>query len=158
MTSPVRTCSVPDCDRTYWARGWCQKHYSSWYEKAHPRSRASYSREYKVRNREKVLAWKRKSSQTYRERNPDAWRHSAYLRKFGITVAQYDEMLLAQKGVCAICAGSPVAPGNRLHVDHDHKTDAVRGLLCGRCNRAIGLLNDDADLLASAVRYLRGAR
>lgn len=65
--------------------------------------------------------------------------------------------LAHQNGGCAICvakqAGRPGA--RRLIVDHDHVTGEIRGLLCHRCNAAIGLLNDDADLVAKAVTYLR---
>lgn len=76
-----------------------------------------------------------------------------YLRRtYGITEAQYDEMLEAQHGVCALCFRPPKS--RRLHVDHDHKPPyRVRGLLCFRCNRA---LPDylDAEWLRRAADYL----
>ena len=155
-TSPRgdRFCSITGCGRKFLARGWCKTHYYKWYEAEHPRDRTEWRKDYAVRNREKVLAWKRKSSRIYRERNPGYWRENAYQRKFGITVAEYEEMLAAQEGVCAIFGGLPNAPGNRLHVDHCHDSQRVRGLLCGRCNRAIGLLGDDHQLLAKAAAYL----
>jgi hypothetical protein len=53
----------------------------------------------------------------------------------GVTVEQYDAMLAAQGGGCAICGTKPKT--RRLDVDHDHKTGRVRGLLCHRCNRAL---------------------
>jgi recombination endonuclease VII len=52
-----------------------------------------------------------------------------------MTDDEYDAMLAAQGGVCAICGNAPKT--RRLHVDHDHRTGAVRGLLCYRCNRAL---------------------
>lgn len=58
------------------------------------------------------------------------------MRKFGITIEQYEEMLVRQDGGCAIC-GRP--PGRiSLHVDHDHETNRVGGLLCFRCNNSLG--------------------
>jgi hypothetical protein len=54
-------------------------------------------------------------------------------RKYGISIRQYDEMLALQLGVCAICHFPPKS--RRLHVDHDHATKRVRGLLCFTCNR-----------------------
>lgn len=91
-----------------------------------------------------------------------ATRHARELREtYGITVEDYDRMLAEQNGVCAICRqDEPTAHGRtgtrfRLSVDHDHETGRVRGLLCQKCNRAIGLLNDDPDRLAAAIAYLR---
>ncbi|HEX2193006.1 MAG TPA: endonuclease VII domain-containing protein [Acidimicrobiales bacterium] len=74
-------------------------------------------------------------------------------RKFGITIAEYDAMLAAQGGVCAVCKRPPT-PGISLHVDHDHETGRIRGLLCFRCNNALGDLEDDPALLRAAARYL----
>jgi hypothetical protein len=74
-------------------------------------------------------------------------------KKFGITPEQYDEMLEAQGGGCAICRRPP-RDDISLHVDHDHETGAVRGLLCFRCNNSLGDLNDDAGLLQAAANYL----
>lgn len=83
------------------------------------------------------------------------------LQKFyGLTVVEYDELLRKQSGVCGICGkGEPAAHGRtgkqfRLSVDHDHETGAVRGLLCQKCNRAIGLLCEDPALLRKAITYL----
>ena len=47
----------------------------------------------------------------------------------------YDRLIAAQRGVCAICGAPPKT--RRLHIDHDHRTGKVRGLLCQRCNRAL---------------------
>jgi hypothetical protein len=55
--------------------------------------------------------------------------------QLGVTDAEYDRLLAAQGGGCAICGNPPKT--RRLHVDHDHKTGRVRGLLCHRCNRAL---------------------
>jgi hypothetical protein len=66
----------------------------------------------------------------------------------------FEALVLAQLGMCRICGTSE---GVELHVDHDHRTKKVRGLLCGKCNKAIGLLNDDPDLLMAAKLYLEQA-
>jgi hypothetical protein len=75
--------------------------------------------------------------------------------KYGITLADYDEMFEAQGGVCAIC-GKPQQShnGRRLDVDHDHKTGKVRGLLCNKCNTVIGLIYEDHDILLKAATYI----
>ena len=72
-------------------------------------------------------------------------------REYGVTRQGFQAMFLAQRGCCKICGEPSTAT---LHVDHDHKTKKVRALLCGNCNRAIGLLNDSADKAYAAARYL----
>lgn len=85
-------------------------------------------------------------------------RKDYYLRRtYGLTLVQYNEMLDAQGGVCAICGTDDPKgkSGTYFVVDHDHETGDNRGLLCNRCNRAIGLLGEDPGVLKSAVDYLK---
>lgn len=73
-------------------------------------------------------------------------------RAYGITIEQYDAMLEAQGGVCAICGADP---GERtLAVDHNHADGRVRGLLCDNCNNGLGRFQDDPELLLAAAQYL----
>lgn len=76
-------------------------------------------------------------------------------RAYGIEPEEFAALLDAQGGVCAICRGPRNGPGDRLHVDHCHDTKKVRGLLCAKCNTAVGLLNDDPDRAAALAAYLR---
>lgn len=84
-------------------------------------------------------------------------------RRYGIEPEEYDQILQWQSGVCKICkkpprakrAGGPVTP---LQVDHDHRTGAVRGLLCFKCNAGIGQFNDDPELMRAAVAYVEASR
>ena len=73
---------------------------------------------------------------------------------YGLLSGDYDEMLVAQGGVCAICRRPP--SDNPLDVDHDHTTGEVRGLLCHRCNVGLGYFGDGLLGLESALRYLGG--
>lgn len=80
-------------------------------------------------------------------------------RNYGITRDEYTALLAAQKGVCAICGGDPgTSRGGRFHVDHDHETGEVRGLLCASCNQGLGSFRDNPDYLAAAIRYLDTTR
>jgi hypothetical protein len=82
------------------------------------------------------------------------------LAKYGLTLDQYNALLSAQSGVCAICANPETARDHRhsrvrsLVVDHCHKSGRVRGLLCGACNVGLGKLRDSADVLRAAIAYL----
>ncbi len=93
-----------------------------------------------------------------RKRRNEAY-HNGELRDkklkyhFGFSLEDYNAMFVSQGGVCAICSETS-KDGRRLSVDHDHATDKVRGLLCGSCNRAIGLLKDKPSVAMSAASYL----
>jgi hypothetical protein len=84
------------------------------------------------------------------------------IRRYGITLEQYQEMLARQAGLCTLCGEPPDPDGikasSRLHVDHDHVTGAVRELLCNRCNMGVGYFRDDPDLLHAAAEYIERHR
>lgn len=86
-------------------------------------------------------------------RNPRKHKNNQLLIKFGITIEDYEAMLKAQNGLCAICK-TPNKDGRALAVDHCHKTLKKRGLLCGNCNRGIGNLQECPAILFAAIQYL----
>jgi len=73
---------------------------------------------------------------------------------YGLSVERYNEILENQDGRCAICKKLPGPRLKRLAVDHDHKTGAVRGLLCFRCNYGIGWFSDNRELFETVAGYL----
>ncbi len=110
---------------------------------------------------ERVQRWQRENAErlnaTRRRRRelPEVKRRERaghLMRKFGITLEQYEEMLAEQDGGCAICGRKPGKIS--LHIDHDHETDRIRGLLCFRCNNALGDFGDNGDWLVAAANYL----
>tara|TARA_Y100000588_G_scaffold244854_1_gene259143 strand:- start:77252 stop:77857 length:606 start_codon:yes stop_codon:yes gene_type:complete len=84
------------------------------------------------------------------------------IKTFGICDVKYQEMLESQDNLCKICKihiddyTSTSNRNKRFAVDHCHSTGAIRGLLCSKCNQAIGLLNDDITILQNAILYLKG--
>ncbi len=89
----------------------------------------------------------------YTTRNRERVNLNRRLGVRGITKADYLALMERQSGACAICKR-----GDRpLDIDHAHDSGAVRGLLCGPCNRGIGFLDDDVELMRSAIVYLLGA-
>jgi hypothetical protein len=88
--------------------------------------------------------------------NEDKVRAANLWHFYRLRPERYNAILKAQGGVCAICQKPPKGKGKEkyLHVDHDHLTSAVRGLLCGECNTGLGKFRDDPDLLIAAAEYL----
>lgn len=76
--------------------------------------------------------------------------------RYGLTEERYAEILASQNGVCALCWKPPSGTlrQTRLHVDHDHETGQIRGLLCNACNRALGQLGDNAEGIMNTLNYL----
>lgn len=84
--------------------------------------------------------------------SPPGYARRRYLKNtHGITEEQYDQLLEGQAGLCAGCGCSSI---RRLHVDHNHRTGQIRGLLCFRCNAALGLVDDDPSRLRALAEYL----
>lgn len=79
------------------------------------------------------------------------------LKKYGLTVEDYDNLFEEQEGKCLICGSKEAGRANvayRLFVDHCHSTGKVRGLLCHNCNAGLGHFKDSEELLNKAIRYL----
>ena len=119
------------------------------------RAARSKSRMYKdperhQRNLDTQRAWRARSNNR---------RNAVLKHKYGITLEDYERMLEEQGGVCDICGtdkpGQNQESSYSFHVDHDHETGAVRGLLCDRCNRGMGYFNDSSSILEKAVLYLK---
>lgn len=91
-----------------------------------------YRKEYWTKDREKKLARRRDSN-------------------YGLASGEFERLLAAQGGRCAICKQTP----KKLCVDHCHGSGKVRGLLCGKCNFAIGHLDDSSEKARAAARYLK---
>ena len=104
---------------------------------------------------EKVAAYLKE----WRAKNPDKkaqYNRVHLLRKYGLTLEEYEALLTTQGGGCAICGSTDPGTKNAgcFPVDHDHATGAVRGLLCRACNIGLGLFKDDASLLTKALNYI----
>jgi endogenous inhibitor of DNA gyrase (YacG/DUF329 family) len=91
-----------------------------------------------------------------------AWnkRSPSYMRQYlyGMQEGEFEALLERQDGKCAICSSSEwIGKHNKPHVDHDHVTGKIRGLLCGRCNAGIGQFQDDPARLRAAAAYLEAS-
>ena len=80
------------------------------------------------------------------------------MRKYGITEQDFQVLLAAQGGLCAICGvNEPGGQYNTWHVDHCHESGNVRGLLCNNCNLGLGYFKDNLEALQRALKYLEEA-
>ena len=140
------------------------------WRKKNPEKAKSYRIAYVRANKLKVSrskkVWADKNRETLREK-ARIYYHASYkrrareaqlMREFGITMEEYEHILDAQGGVCAICEGESDARGRDFAVDHDHFTGKIRGILCRGCNVGIGNLKEDVETLKRAIKYLESPR
>lgn len=105
------------------------------------------------------------AARDWRTANPEKVQN-ARIRRHGITPDEYEQMLSAQGNCCAICRTEAPTDRRKWNIDHDHSCcpgpygcrKCIRGVLCGNCNRAIGLLGDNSLLIRRAARYLEAGR
>lgn len=117
--------------------------------------------EYKEYKRKWEKEWRKKNIVKSRERirkwykdNPEKARSAKLKSGYGINLDDYNQIFDSQNGLCAICKEKEIR-GTYLCVDHNHITGKVRGLLCSKCNSAIGYLNEDIDIFLEAIKYLK---
>jgi hypothetical protein len=136
----------------------------------------AYSREWRLKNPDRTAEFTRRKNDRpgfkeqkaaymrarYQRMGPVENRDRQLRRSYGISLAEYEELLRQQGGVCAICGIEPMLADrvdarwkdSLLVVDHCHTTGAVRGLLCSTCNLAIGYLKDDPNRMMAAAAYV----
>jgi copper chaperone CopZ len=101
-------------------------------------------------NKDKIQTIEKK----WQKANPEKLRAKSMRKKYGISIAEYDFLLLKQEDQCGICKRHKSSFTIRLCIDHNHSTGKIRGLLCSNCNRGLGLFQDRADWLRNAANYL----
>lgn len=92
-------------------------------------------------------------SREWQNKNPEKVKNAKWLRQFGVSFDFVEGLKKQQNYKCAICF-SVLGSETKAHIDHCHTTGKVRGILCQKCNQAIGLLMDSVDNLKSAQAYL----
>ncbi len=115
----------------------------------------------KIKNTPRYIckACDRKAKRARDKRTPNERANKHLLDKYGITLEEKREMIKNQNCKCDICPQSlSVDDLSKSHVDHCHETGIVRGILCSNCNRGIGHLQHDTQILRSAIRYLERLR
>ena len=121
-------------------------------------------RRWSLANPKRALELANKRARAYQQRHPEKLptksekkaydREWTLRRQYGIGVADYNALLVAQEGCCAICRTDKMGGKGVFHVDHEHTTLTVRGLLCTSCNTGIGSLKESVAILQRAIDYL----
>jgi len=119
---------------------WKDKNYDVAYK-------ANYYKENKETIREKSKAYRQSVAGRKAKKR-------SIVRTYGLTLEDYEKMLEEQNNLCKIC-NEPETEKKSLAIDHDHNTGKGRGLLCSKCNKGIGLLRDNPELLRIAANYLQ---
>ena len=120
---------------------------------------AKYRSSPEIRARESARQKERRKDPVYIARVNAKYRLYMHRTKYGLAPGDYEIMLAAQDGHCALCpATASDASGRSLHIDHDHATGRVRGLLCAHCNLALGIVETGRPAFATVavLRYLGG--
>jgi hypothetical protein len=155
-------------------RDWGKKHprklakaKARWVHNNRERWRA-YRHQYYLENKErqkKLREWRhsknpairKRGAALYRKKHPHRIAEMGRIARYGITNGQVAILMKKQRGRCAICDRRFIKSvwKRRRCIDHCHKTNSVRGILCHQCNLGIGHFNDDLSLLIKAVAYLK---
>lgn len=131
------------------------REYMAKYKEMFPEKIRTGGQKYRAKNKkrlsEKAKAYYLKNRERIVARNNNTY----YQRNYKISYKEYEDMLAAQDGMCAICSTPASSLITRLFVDHNHTTGAVRGLLCHGCNTGIGFLRESIIHLENAISYLK---
>ncbi len=131
----------------------CARQSQKDFYREHPERKAAKDKKWALKNPSKIKI------NHARHRKTPKWKKTLqknWLRsKYGLTEEQYQDLWDKQEGLCAVCGREEEETNQRLHVDHNHTDNVVRGLLCGKCNRGIGMFDEEEPLLQKAIDYLR---
>lgn len=158
LRAPRGVCAVADCVRPHRARGLCDSHYKRWQTTGETPTTVI-----------RPMAFRRVTGPCQRpgcgSRNTGSGycsRHYSRMRaliSYGLSGwDDFDRLWSEHKGRCAICRTVLDPESRQTHVDHDHETGAVRGILCHGCNSGLGQFQDDPERLRAAVKYITGSR
>jgi len=114
----------------------------------------SYQHQYYLKNKEKIISQAKKWAKDNPEKRTKIARNSHITIKYGINIEQEQDIKLKQNNKCPICKAE-LGAGYKTHIDHSHTTGEIRGILCHACNVLLGHARESAEILQSAVKYLK---
>jgi len=123
------------------------------YYKTHRNQMLEKNKQYREKNRDKIALREKKYYEQNKEKITLYYREYKCKKKYGITLEEKNQMLLEQDGKCLGCNKNLINPKD-CHLDHDHNTKKIRGILCGNCNKVLGLASDNPKTLTTLARYV----
>ena len=114
----------------------------------------SYRKQHYLDNKSKINAQSKAYHESHKEETSARGKRRRFTQ-YGLTKEDFVSLLETQNYKCAVCEDGLSLEGKSTHIDHNHKTGEVRGILCPSCNLGIGKLKDNPDILDAAAAYLR---
>jgi len=130
----------------YKRRSRCRKCECEWQKR--------YQKDYPEEMRERKKRYKEKDPERYYKLSRKHALRSSW-KRYGHDPDKVERYFESHSGYCEICGIKPTKGAGRLHIDHDHDTGEIRGMLCLKCNTGLGQFNDDVKTLKSAIKYLK---
>lgn len=137
-----------------------REYYQKNKEKLKGQSKKNYFKN-KIKRKEQANNYRKENRETIKKRqkewydnNSDKVKEQKLKKCYNLSLTEYNKMFEKQNGKCAICERHQDELKFKLSVDHCHRTNKIRGLLCDKCNRGIGFLNDDKEIVQNALKYL----
>ena len=127
--------------------------YAKKYRDTHPEEVAARAKKHRENNKEKLSA----KAKVRRDANKESNKSYQLQHLYNITLEDKQQMIQDQQGLCASC-GNILSEGKKIHVDHNHQTGCIRGILCQACNNGLGYFKDDPKLTNAATIYLTKCR
>lgn len=129
----------------------CDKLKATKWNKVNKEAHANHELKYRTLNPKQM----KENKQKYVKENPASIKNSALKYTYGIGLEEFNLLKSQQNNCCAICATNEKDLDVKLCVDHCHKTGKIRGILCTRCNLALGFIKEDIEALQKAINYLK---
>ncbi len=151
VMSPTRANKQREYQRQYYAKNKEKiKATSVQWAKANPEKIRAKSRAYKQKATDNSRRWRKENPERHKQNRTKQLLKSRY----NWTPQQFEIEFEKQHRCCAICKATKPGTTHNWHVDHDHKTGVVRGILCHHCNTLLGYAKDNCTTLLAAVEYL----
>lgn len=137
-------------DKSEYRKAYQRVKVAQWRE-SNPDKRKEQKRRHYEKHKDKID----QRAKDWYENNKERHVNNALLRKYGVTLDQYNLLRAQQDFRCAVCNAHETDVGKQMFVDHDHVTGKIRKLLCTKCNVGIGMLQDNPDIMERAAKYIR---
>ena len=115
------------------------------------KQRKAYLKEHYLKNKDKIKA----QMKDYYLKNKDKAKEYNLIKYYNLTLNQYNKMLADQNSCCKVCGVHASNFTHGLYVDHNHKTNKIRSLLCTGCNAGLGHLKEDINIMKKLIKYIK---